>query len=264
MGETVASPVAPVQLLAILALHQETKKAQGEAMWPIPTREQEIVTVAVGRQRIYCGRLNQADQSFPLTFVSQKIYELPERAIGPLTIYNQTAIVRAIRSFLEEQSCPGARVAVALSPPQIKSAIVTQSPTQSAPYHGFEGAQWGWDWQYQYLYPDETEGFIYYACGMPYTLRHQWHLMATQTPFNLVTLTSGSMALLTLYEAANGSSFRRSQFATRMRQHRNMITRLFSADTAHRILHSNTPTPSEQLLPALVNCGLFVSERENL
>ena len=240
-------------------------------MWLMPSRKSEIVTIAVGREHIYCSKLLQTKNSFPLSVIAQKTYTLPDHAIGPLTIYNPTAITQAIRSFLTEHDAQHARVAIALSPPQIKSTITLQSLTQQKPYHGFEDLRQGWDWQYQYLYPEEEkeeEGFLYYACGMPYTLRFQWHLMAVQTPFNLVTLTSGSMALFALYEAINKSTFRRSKFAESMRKHNNIITRLFSHDTQgtmHRIVINNitkTPTPQAERLPLLINCGLFISELE--
>ncbi len=244
-------------------------------MWPIPALEHKLVSVFLAQDALSCYWLEKTNNgTSPLVLRAYKRYPLDNLELANLILFNPTVIKKHITSFLQEHNLENAFIAFILHGPAVTEQFVAM-PT-STPHRtdfGMANSARNLLWEYRYLYPNDDGQFVFYLYSVPRFLLLQYEMLAVAAQCNLITITTQTMALLSVYQHVFGTAFRRSQLAVDMMRCNNNIADLITADMLRRMINmsaldlSALPAPSTELRinSALAEvgaaAGLFCSER---
>lgn len=117
--------------------------------------------------------------------------------------------------------------------------------------------------EYSYLYSYENLHY-FYRCAIEQTILFQYKLLSitARLPFHIIT--TQNIALLSVYRALFGATYRSAQLALALTRCNNSIEDLFSSDDLARLLSipSSITLSDEDIRPLLVSCGLFLMKEQ--
>jgi len=234
-------------------------------MWPIHPIRNEHIALTLSPSALVCSWWGDIHAQQPELKAYQRI-PLAHGEYSNGLIYNPTKLKHHIDTFLHTNKLHNSFVHVAFNSPQCIEKIITL-PHSSPTTHDFQLPELKkCAWNYQYLYPTENQ-FAFYVCGLPRELLAQYKLLALSTPLNMIMLTTGHIALFTVYKQLFTSSFRQSQLANDMIKHNHSLHSYFSPEMMHRMtnINRNVVINMKQEFPYVAqSLGLILAQGSSL
>lgn len=235
-------------------------------MWPIPTLDNDVVSVFFSQNNLVCCWIEKAQEKVaPLILRAYKRYPLDNLELHKLILFNLTIIKQHIVSFLKEHGIQNAFITFCLDGSGVEEKFVAM-PTSTPHRSDFGIAQSSTiQWEYRYLYPNDHGQYVFYVYVVPRSLILQYQLLAIATYCNLIVITTKHMALLSSYKNIFGTAFRRSQLAVDMMSCNNNIDDLISIDAIRRMVKVPSVINILEERPFIaVACGLFGVENHEM
>jgi len=232
-------------------------------MWLFTGKNQyELVTVAVTQDYLACAwlqKVHKKDQTLTL-----RAYYIENRAYMQCAdgmLYNATALATSIESFLKKHNLQKAFIAVAVSGPGVHSKFIV------APDAHYDLDSVGLDKGLysicvSYVYPLENQ-FVFYVHAINRVLLLQYMLMAIRGHFNVVKITTTTMALLQAYKYLKGAHFRQAELAADLSACNNNIEHYFSLPLLKQTIVTTITLGQQDLVPLFISIGLFISFKEH-
>ncbi len=239
-------------------------------MWPFPAIAHKFVAIIFTEESLSCYWLDSSARPEcsegvyrRVTLRAYKNYPLNNLELTNLTLFNPTVIKQYIISFLCEHKLQDAFVAFTLHGPAVHEQFVTL-PTSTPQHTDFNSARNTRNvvCDYRYLYPNHNGQFVFYVYSVPRSVVLQYELLAIAAQCNVITITTQTMALLSVYQHMFGSAFRRTQLAVDMIRCNNNISDLITVDALKRVVDiSAVKLSKDDYLQCIAAAGLFWSER---
>lgn len=230
-------------------------------MWPIHPIRNKHVALTLSPSALTCSWWDALETEHPELKAYQRI-PLTKAEYSDGVIYNPTALKNIIEQFLTTHNLHNSFIHLAINSPRCIERIVTL-PHSSPVYTDFQLPELKkCSWNYHYLYPFEHE-FAFYVCGLPRELIAQYKLLALTIPLNIIMLTTGHIALFTVYKKLFSSSFRQSQLAADMMQQNHSLHRYFTPEMIYRMIaiNKNVALNMKQEYPFIAqSLGLILSQ----
>jgi hypothetical protein len=204
-------------------------------MWPIPSLEHEVVSIAFSPNAIVCSwTQSESSGTAHLILRAYKRYPLTNLELYNLIPFNPTRIKKYITSFLHEHNLQNAFITFCLDGVAEKCVVLPTSTPHRADFDIKNVSSM--QWEYRYLYPNYDGQHVFYLYAVPRSLILQYKLLAIAAQCNLITMTTQTVALLDAYKNIFGTAFRKSQLAVDMMRHDNIIADLISVDAVRRMI----------------------------
>lgn len=210
-----------------------------------------------------CAWIESSNGHTPLVLRAYERFPCTNLELEHCILYNPTWAKKNIKTFIQRYALQKAYVSFSIAGPSCKEYIIKHHHASPQLDEFSLEQQAHWYWEYRYLYPHDDGSFMFYVCGLPASVVLQYQLLAHALHLNLITITTRSMSLFTLYRFMYGTAFRKGQLAVHMAQREQNPERLFSKDSLHRILAipaSHSMVKEDELSSLLHACGLFVTE----
>lgn len=223
----------------------------------------KLITIVFTPHNLICAWIEPSHGHTPLILRAYERFPCVNLELEHSILFNPSIIKKYITQFIHRHALEKAYVSFSIAGPSCKEYVMKHH--HASPHFAEFNLekQPHWYWEYRYLYPHDDGTFMFYVCGLPAPIILQYQLLAHALHLNLITLTTRSMSLFTLYRFMYGAAFRKGQLAVHMAQREQNPERLFSQDSLHRILTmpSSFPIEKEKEFSFLLHaCGLFVTE----
>lgn len=231
-------------------------------MWPIPTLQNEFVSISFSQNVIVCSWLQKTKNgTAPLVLRAYKRYSLNNLELHDFVIFNPTVIATYITSFLNEHNLRDAFVTFCVDCSDAENFVKIPISTPRRADFGISEAP-GIQWEYRYLYPHHDDQYVFYVYSVPRSLILQYELLAIKLQINLIAVTTQTVGLIDAYKNIFGKAFRKSQLAVDMIRNDNSVENLISVDSLRRMVSINNDIDvyKEKIFIAAA-CGYIVERK---
>ena len=206
-----------------------------------------------------CSVITRASGIAPYQLIAYQRFPINHHEIIHLKLFNITKISHHIAAFIKAHRAYHSFVSCALTGKGITELIIREpEPTISATQL-MQQAPDPLIWDSCYLYPNDNALHTFYACGIPRELLLQYSIMARMTSLTLSTLTSAWYAQLCLYQAVQGSAFRRVNLANTLTTHHHRWQDLLPRDMIYRMISIPSTYRHDDEIPYIRTAlGLFI------
>lgn len=169
-------------------------------------------------------------------------------------ILNSNALAQHIDNFLMRHNLQSAFITLALSGPGIEESFVTTASHLPPPADA--STKLATSWHSLYLYPEENGNHTWYRCGIHQRLLLQWKLLFLRKRYNLIAITSTTMALFHAYHHAHGSTHGYGRFAKDIEQHGTNFANAFNKEFITRFVSTTTQQAAHEYPSVHMLCAL--------
>lgn len=226
--------------------------------------QDELVTISCTPQTLACAWLKQIKKTMVYELKGYKRISCDHLELSQGYINNPTRIAQHIQSFLVKHKLRNPYISIGLRGQGIYEDLLTLPTASPDPIDIVLPRKQQQLWDYRYLYPHDNGHAAFYVCSISQSILFQYKLLAFRQQFNLIGITTLSMAYLHAYIYSYGQAFRHSQLGQDMARHNNIIDFIVPSDSVRRSLkisgHYGYDFEHElsTLAPLL---GLAISER---
>jgi hypothetical protein len=230
-------------------------------MWPMPAVAHKFVAIFFTPNSLSCYYLDSVKDK-QLVLRAYKNYPLNNLELANLILFNPTVIKKQITSFLQQHNLQDAFVTFVLHGPAVTEKFVAMPSSTPHRADFMMPNSANIMWEYRYVYPNDDGQFVFYVYSVPRYVVLQYKLLAIAAECNLITMTTQTMGLLSVYQHMFGSAFRRSQLAVDMMRCNNNIGEIITIDTLRRMMDvGGLNVTKDDYIQCASAAGLFYDEK---
>jgi hypothetical protein len=227
-------------------------------MWRLPKIDHEYVGLCITPTKLIASwiRKQKTGSAYPYQLKAYKEIPLSDGTMCNNRLFNQTRIIRGIRSFLDTHGLDQAYIMLAVEGPGIIETFVADE-TEKIMVDSSQRNTMLWRQQYLYTYDDVHK--IFYRAGMSRELLMQYMLLFIQARLNLIGLVPFFVPSLVMYKRIHDAAFRRTQLASDMQQYNNQLHHTCTREHIKRLLAAVPADINTEMHQGLtLSLGLFL------
>lgn len=226
-------------------------------MWPLPTLQNELVTIIVDSSHIYLGVIKaNASRNTPFVLHAYRVISIQNAALDTY-IYNISFVEKQIKAFIANYNLENAFFTLCITGSKIEERLVRLKKTTPSYADFIHLGLQKFVWDFTYLYTSEQEESVFAVSGIQRELLFQYQFLALKLGINLVTITTPMHPLLHLYRYVQGGAFRQAKLGVDMQAHNHQLESYFTHTMYNRIVRSDQPIAANV---ALRMTGLYCME----